>query len=81
MSYSTKAGALSRVARQVASSALRLAQEEQPESEQSTGKRANVEGHAPTESNAKKADERLLLEDLRKATKVVASTLFDFLGA
>ncbi len=33
------------------------------------------------ESNAKKADERLLLEDLRKATKVVASTLFDFLAA
>jgi succinyl-diaminopimelate desuccinylase len=33
------------------------------------------------ESNAKKADERLLLEDLRKATKVVASTLLDFLAA
>jgi len=33
------------------------------------------------ESNAKKADERLLLEDLRKATKVVAATLFDFLAA
>jgi acetylornithine deacetylase/succinyl-diaminopimelate desuccinylase-like protein len=33
------------------------------------------------ESNAKKADERLLLEDLRKATKVVAATLLDFLGA
>jgi acetylornithine deacetylase/succinyl-diaminopimelate desuccinylase-like protein len=33
------------------------------------------------ESNAKKADERLNLEDLRKATKVVASTLLDFLGA
>ena len=33
------------------------------------------------ESNAKKADERLLLEDLRKATKVVAATLFDFLKA
>ncbi|MDY0974187.1 M20/M25/M40 family metallo-hydrolase [Massilia sp. CFBP9012] len=32
------------------------------------------------ESNAKKADERLLLEDLRKATKVVALTLLDFLG-
>ena len=31
------------------------------------------------ESNAKKADERLLLEDLRKATKVVAMTLLDFL--
>lgn len=33
------------------------------------------------ESNAKKADERLLLEDLRKATKVVAATLLDFLAA
>ena len=32
------------------------------------------------ESNAKKADERLLLDDLRKATKVVALTLLDFLG-
>jgi len=32
------------------------------------------------ESNAKKADERLLLEDLRCATKVVALTLLDFLG-
>ena len=32
------------------------------------------------ESNAKKADEKLLLDDLRKATKVVALTLFDFLG-
>lgn len=32
------------------------------------------------ESNAKKADERLNLEDLRKATKVVAATLLDFLG-
>jgi acetylornithine deacetylase/succinyl-diaminopimelate desuccinylase-like protein len=32
------------------------------------------------ESNAKKADERLLLEDLRKATKVVALTLLDFLS-
>ena len=32
------------------------------------------------ESNAKKADERLLLEDLKKATKVVALTLLDFLG-
>jgi acetylornithine deacetylase/succinyl-diaminopimelate desuccinylase-like protein len=30
------------------------------------------------ESNAKKADERLLLDDLRKATKVVALTLLDF---
>jgi acetylornithine deacetylase/succinyl-diaminopimelate desuccinylase-like protein len=32
------------------------------------------------ESNAKKGDEKLALEDLRKATKVVALTLFDFLG-
>jgi succinyl-diaminopimelate desuccinylase len=32
------------------------------------------------EANAKKADERLLLEDLRRATKVVAATLLDFLG-
>jgi acetylornithine deacetylase/succinyl-diaminopimelate desuccinylase-like protein len=32
------------------------------------------------ESNAKKADERLMLDDLRKATKVVALTLLDFLG-
>ena len=33
------------------------------------------------ESNAKKADEKLLLEDLRRATKVVALTLLDVLGA
>jgi acetylornithine deacetylase/succinyl-diaminopimelate desuccinylase-like protein len=32
------------------------------------------------ESNAKKADEKLELEDLRKATKVVALTLLDLLG-
>ncbi|MEO7497519.1 MAG: M20/M25/M40 family metallo-hydrolase [Massilia sp.] len=32
------------------------------------------------ESNAKKADERLALDDLRKATKVVALTLWDLLG-
>jgi acetylornithine deacetylase/succinyl-diaminopimelate desuccinylase-like protein len=32
------------------------------------------------ESNAKKADERLQLDDLRKATKVVALTLLDFLA-
>jgi len=32
------------------------------------------------ESNAKKADEKLALDDLRKATKVVALTLFDLLG-
>ncbi len=31
-------------------------------------------------SNAKKADERLALEDLRKATKVVALTLLDMLS-
>jgi succinyl-diaminopimelate desuccinylase len=33
------------------------------------------------ESNAKQADERLALDDLRKATKVVALTLLDFLAA
>jgi succinyl-diaminopimelate desuccinylase len=33
------------------------------------------------ESNAKKADERLALDDLRKATKVVALTLLDFLAS
>ena len=32
------------------------------------------------ESNAKKADERLALDDLKKATKVVALTLLDFLA-
>jgi succinyl-diaminopimelate desuccinylase len=32
------------------------------------------------ESNAKRADEHVLLEDLRRATKVVARTLFDLLG-
>lgn len=32
------------------------------------------------ESNAKQADERLALDDLRKATKVVALTLLDFLA-
>jgi succinyl-diaminopimelate desuccinylase len=32
------------------------------------------------ESNAKKADEKLSLDDLRKATKVVALTLLDFLA-
>ena len=31
------------------------------------------------ESNAKRADERLVLEDLRRATKVVARSLFDLL--
>jgi acetylornithine deacetylase/succinyl-diaminopimelate desuccinylase-like protein len=33
------------------------------------------------ESNAKRADEHLLLDDLRRATKVVARTLFDLLSA
>ena len=33
------------------------------------------------ESNAKRADEHLLLEDLRRATKVVARTLLDLLSA
>lgn len=33
------------------------------------------------ESNAKRADEHLVLEDLRRATKVVARTLFDLLQA
>ncbi|MFJ3048380.1 ArgE/DapE family deacylase [Herbaspirillum chlorophenolicum] len=32
------------------------------------------------ESNAKQADENLVLEDLKKATKVVAMTLLDFVG-
>ena len=32
------------------------------------------------ESNAKRADEHLVLEDLRRATKVIARTLFDLLG-
>ncbi|MEY4562990.1 MAG: hypothetical protein RLZZ618_2267, partial [Pseudomonadota bacterium] len=32
------------------------------------------------ESNAKRADEHLVLDDLRGATKVVARTLFDLLG-
>jgi acetylornithine deacetylase/succinyl-diaminopimelate desuccinylase-like protein len=32
------------------------------------------------ESNAKRADERIALEDLRRATKVVARTLFDLLS-
>jgi acetylornithine deacetylase/succinyl-diaminopimelate desuccinylase-like protein len=33
------------------------------------------------ESNAKRADEHVVLEDLRRATKVVARTLADLLGA
>jgi acetylornithine deacetylase/succinyl-diaminopimelate desuccinylase-like protein len=32
------------------------------------------------ESHAKRADERLVLEDLRRATKVIARTLFDLLS-
>ena len=32
------------------------------------------------ESNAKRADENLLLEDLRRATKVIARTLHELLG-
>jgi acetylornithine deacetylase/succinyl-diaminopimelate desuccinylase-like protein len=32
------------------------------------------------ESHAKRSDERLVLEDLRRATKVVARTLFDLLA-
>lgn len=32
------------------------------------------------ESNAKQADEHLELEDLRRATKIVAMTLLDFLA-
>jgi len=32
------------------------------------------------ESNAKKADERLALDDLRKASKIVALTLYDLLA-
>ncbi len=32
------------------------------------------------ESNAKQADENLALEDLRKATKVIAMTLLDLLA-
>jgi acetylornithine deacetylase/succinyl-diaminopimelate desuccinylase-like protein len=31
------------------------------------------------ESNAKRADEQLVLEDLRRATKVIARTLLDLL--
>jgi len=31
------------------------------------------------ESNAKRADEHIVLDDLRKATKVVARTLYDLL--
>ncbi len=47
-----------------------------------TGVPAAIYGAGPRtvfESNAKRADEHLVLEDLRKATKVVARTLFDLL--
>jgi succinyl-diaminopimelate desuccinylase len=33
------------------------------------------------ESNAKRADEHLVLEDLRKATKVIARSLLELLAA
>jgi acetylornithine deacetylase/succinyl-diaminopimelate desuccinylase-like protein len=36
--------------------------------------------HTVLESNAKRADEHLVLDDLRRATKVVARTLFDLLA-
>ncbi|MFM8737669.1 MAG: M20/M25/M40 family metallo-hydrolase, partial [Betaproteobacteria bacterium] len=48
------------------------------------GSPAVIAGGGPRtvlESNAKRADEHLVLEDLRKATKVVARTLFDILKA
>jgi acetylornithine deacetylase/succinyl-diaminopimelate desuccinylase-like protein len=32
------------------------------------------------ESNAKRADEHIILEDLRRATKVIARVLFDLLS-
>lgn len=32
------------------------------------------------ESNAKRADEHIVLDDLRRATKVVARTLYELLG-
>jgi len=32
------------------------------------------------ESNAKRADENVLLEDLRRATRVIARTLLELLG-
>ena len=37
-------------------------------------------GPAGVESNAKRADEHLVLDDLRRATKVVARTLLDLLS-
>jgi acetylornithine deacetylase/succinyl-diaminopimelate desuccinylase-like protein len=47
------------------------------------GAAAAIYGAGPRtvlESNAKRADEHLVLEDLRRATKVVARTLLDLLG-
>jgi len=47
-----------------------------------TGVPAAIYGAGPRtvfESNAKRADEHIVLEDLRRATKVVARTLFDLL--
>jgi succinyl-diaminopimelate desuccinylase len=49
-----------------------------------SGAAAVIYGAGPRtvlESNAKRADEHLVLEDLRRATKVVARTLADVLGA
>ncbi|MEO8103469.1 MAG: M20/M25/M40 family metallo-hydrolase, partial [Betaproteobacteria bacterium] len=48
-----------------------------------TGVPSAIYGAGPRtvlESNAKRADEHIVLEDLRRATKVVARTLFDLLG-
>ena len=55
-------------------------------------RKARAAGHIPAviygagprtvlESNAKRADEHIVLEDLRRATKVVARTLLDLLKA
>ncbi|MCX7257965.1 MAG: peptidase M20, partial [Polaromonas sp.] len=47
-----------------------------------TGVPAAIYGAGPRtvfESNAKRADEHLVLEDLRRATKVVARTLLEML--
>jgi succinyl-diaminopimelate desuccinylase len=49
-----------------------------------TGVAAAIYGAGPRtvlESNAKRADEHVVLEDLRRATKVVARTLLDLLAA
>ena len=48
-----------------------------------TGVPSAIYGAGPRtvlESNAKRADEHIVLEDLRRATKVVARTLFDMLA-